>query len=69
MGFFRKQEERMAMRLLAWKYQRMKLNPPPIGELEIQAACLVEEAHKIAKQRGKNMVMILKDLVEDMKKK
>lgn len=69
MGFFRKQEERMAMRLLAWKYQRMNEQLPPISQLEAQASSLVSEAHRIAKQRGKNMVVILKDLVEDIRKK
>ena len=28
-GFIRQQEERMAMRLLNWQYQRMKIKPPP----------------------------------------
>ncbi len=68
MGFLRNQEKRMAMRLLAWKYQRMNLALPPADKLEIQAANLVDEAHRIARQRGRNVMGILKDLVEDIKK-
>jgi hypothetical protein len=68
MGFFRKQQERMAIRLLAWKYQRINAEIPPIDQLEAQAVKLVDDAHRIAMERGKNVVAILKDLVEDIKK-
>jgi hypothetical protein len=69
MGFFRKQQERMAIRLLAWQYQRMNIEIPPIDQLEAQAVKLVDDAHRIAGERGKNVVTILKDLVEDIKKR
>lgn len=68
MGFFRKQQERMAMRLLAWQYQRMNAEVPPVNQLETQAVKLVDDAHRIARERGKNVLDILKDLVEDIKK-
>ncbi len=69
MGFFRKQQERMAIRLLAWQYQRMNAEIPPVDQLETQAVRLVDDAHRIAKERGKNVLEILKDLVEDIKKR
>jgi len=69
MGFFRKQQERMAIRLLAWQYQRMNIEIPPIDQLEAKAVKLVDDAHRIAGERGKNVVTILKDLVEDIKKR
>jgi hypothetical protein len=69
MGFFRKQQERMAIRLLAWQYQRMNAEIPPIDQLEAQAVKLVDDAHRIARERGKNVLEILKDLVEDIKKR
>jgi len=69
MGFFRKQQERMAMRLLAWQYQRMNAEIPPVDQLEAQAVKLVDDAHRIARERGKNVLEILKDLVEDIKKR
>jgi len=69
MGFFRKQQERMAMRLLAWQYQRMNAAVPPVDQLEAQAVKLVDDAHRIAVERGKNVMVILKDLVEDIKKR
>lgn len=69
MGFFRKQQERMAIRLLAWQYQRMNAQIPPVDQLDAQAVKLVDDAHRIARERGKNVLEILKDLVEDIKKR
>ena len=68
MGFFRQQEERMAMRFLAWRYQKLKMPVPNDAELKTQAAQIVEEAHRIARERGRNVIAIIKDLVEDIKK-
>ena len=68
MGFFRKQEEKVAIRLLAWQYQRMNRPLPPYSDLQAQAAQLVDEAHHIAKERGGNVVAILKDLVAELRK-
>jgi len=68
-GFIRQQEERMAMRLLNWQYQRMKIKPPPEAELNRRAAKLVDDAHRIARERGRNVLSIMKELVEDVKKK
>ena len=68
MGFIRQQEERMALRYLAWQYQRMNLAKPPTKELEKQAAKIVDDAHAIARERGRNVWVIMKELAEDFKK-
>lgn len=67
-GFFRQQQERMAMRLIAWQLQRMNAAVPPPAELEQMAHKLVEDAHQIAKKRGSNVINILKELVQDIRK-
>ena len=69
MGFIRDQEEKMAVRLLTWQYQRMNAKVPEPPELNRQAAKLVDDAHRIAKERGKNVLAILKEMVADIKKK
>ena len=58
----------MAVRFLTWQYQRMNLQVPPIPLLEKQAAKLVEDAHTIARKRGRNVVAIMKELAEDIRK-
>ena len=67
MGFIRQQEENMAMRLLAWHYQRQQIDLPSQRELQQKAIVLVDEAHRIARQRGQNVLSIIKDLVNDLK--
>lgn len=69
MGFFRQQEERMALRLLTWQYQRLKIALPSEDELEARAVALVDEAHRIARGRGRNVLSIMKELVGDLRKK
>jgi hypothetical protein len=69
LGFFRQQEEKLAIRLLTWKYQRMNMTLPIQSELEQQAAKLVDDAHRIAQERGRNVMTIMKELVEDLRKK
>lgn len=56
------------MRFLTWQYQRMNLPVPPSPLLEKQAAKLVDDAHAIARQRGRNVVAIMKELAEDIRK-
>lgn len=68
-GFIRQQEENMAVRLLSWHYQRREMNLPPKDELHQRAKILVDEAHRIARQRGRNVLAIIKELVDDIKKK
>jgi hypothetical protein len=67
-GFFRQQEERLAIRFLTWQYQRLEQPVPNDTELKLQAAKIVQEAHRIARERGRNVVAIIKDLVNDIKK-
>lgn len=69
MGFIRKQEEKLAVRLLEWQYQRQNLAIPPKSALQKMAAELVDQAHQIATERGKNVISIIKELVADIKKK
>ncbi|MFZ0484779.1 MAG: hypothetical protein WAL93_15435 [Desulfobacterales bacterium] len=69
MGFIRQQEKRLAVRLLIWQYQRMNITVPAMEELEQQAARLVEDAHRIARERGRNVISILKEMIGDLKQK
>ncbi len=69
MGFIRQQEEKLALRLLTWQYQRMNIALPDQAQLESKAAKLVDDAHRIARERGKNVMTIMKELVADLKKK
>lgn len=58
----------MALRYLVWQYERMNLPVPPVSSLQEQAAKIVEDAHAIAKKRGRNVVAIMKELAEDIRK-
>ena len=69
MGFIRQQEEKLAMRFLSWQYQKLDMPVPDDATLVRQAAKIVEEAHQIARQRGSNVVSIMKDLISDLKRK
>ena len=69
MGFIRQQEEKLAVRLLTWRYQKMDITVPAMSELQRQAAKLVEDAPRIARERGRNVISIMKDLVDDLKSK
>ena len=69
MGFLRRQEERMAIRFLVWKYQRMNLAVPALSKLQGQAGRIVDDAHRIARETGGNVVSIVKELIDDLKKK
>ena len=69
MGFIRQQEKRLAVRLLIWQYQRMNMSVPAMEALEQQAARFVEDAHRIARERGRNVMSILKEIIGDLKQK
>jgi len=69
MGFLRRQEERLAERFLVWKYQRMNLTVPAPSILQSQAAKIVDDAHRIARETGGNVMSIIKELIDDLKKK
>ena len=66
MGFIRDQEERLAVGLLTAKYQKKNLPVPDISELKRQAAGIVDEAHGIARERGKNVLSIVKDMAKEL---
>ena len=69
MGFFRQQEEQLALRFLNWQYQKSNKPVPDDAELKLQASKIVAEAHRIARERGRNVIAIIKDLVDDIMKK
>ena len=68
LGFIRQQEKKVALRLLAWQYQRQNMSLPGFADLEKQAAHLVDDAHRIARERGRNVISIIKELVADIRK-
>ncbi len=68
MGFFRQQEERLAIRFLTWQYQKWGKPVPEDSDLKLQASKIVAEAHSIARQRGQNVISIIKELIADLKK-
>lgn len=68
MGFIRQQEEKLAVRILSWQYEKLKKPLPDETELANQAAKVVAEAHRIGRERGRNVVSIIKDLISDIKK-
>ena len=68
MGFIRQQEEKLAVRFLSWQYEKLKKPIPAEADLANQAAKIVEEAHRIARERGRNVVSIIKDLIAEIKK-
>ena len=68
MGFFRQQEEHLAMRFITWRYQKLGKPLPGEAELKTQASQIVSDAHRIARERGRNVVAIIKDLVNDIKR-
>ena len=72
-GFFRKQEERLAEHFIRRQYEKNGLAPPDDVTLSLQAAQIVAEAHLIAKKRGQNVLAILKemaiDLIADLKRR
>ena len=68
MGFLRRQEERLAERFLVWHYQRTNRAVPAPSLLQSQAAKIVDDAHHIARETGGNVMSIIKELIDDLKK-
>lgn len=66
MGFFRRGAEELALRIL--RRQLARRPGPPLAEAELRghAARIVEEAHRIGRERGGNLVDILKELARDL---
>jgi hypothetical protein len=69
MGFLRDHEEGIVIRLLTAKYHKKNLPVPDISELKRQASKIVDEAHGIARERGKNVLSIIKEMADELKKK
>ena len=69
MGFIRNQEEKLALKFLAWRHTKKGLPLPEISIMRRQASEIVDEAHRIGKERGTNIVSIMKELARDVKKK
>ncbi len=65
MGFLKNQEIKMAMRLLAWQYEKNGRPLPVDEQLKSQAGRIVDDAHRIAKERGGNVLGILKQMAAD----
>lgn len=66
MGFIRKQEEKLALRLLIWQYGKKDSAMPALSDLQNQAILVVDQAHQIAKERGRNVFAIIKELAGDI---
>jgi hypothetical protein len=69
MGFLKDQEIKAAIRLLAWQYQKAGQSLPERAALESHARQLVEDAHRIARERGGNVLSILKAMTEEMRRR
>lgn len=67
MGFIRQQQVRLAIRFLQWQYQKESLPLPASSELERQAQKIIEEAGQIARERGRNVMVIMKEMIADIK--
>ncbi len=67
MNFIRKQEENLALRLLIRQYRKQQAPLPTPDALARQAVLLVDQAHAIARERGRNVAGILKDLLANIK--
>jgi len=46
----------------------MNLIVPPASELQRLASNIVDDGHRIARERGKNVISVIKELIADMKK-
>ena len=65
MGFMKNQQIKVAMRLLAWQYEKNGASIPEADQLNAQARRLVDDAHRIARERGGNVISILKQMASD----
>lgn len=59
----------MALRCLKRHYCKSDLPAPEEEVLLQKAAQVVDEAHRIAGQRGRNVLMILKEMLEEIKRR
>ena len=66
-GFIRRGEERLAIRYLAWHYRKMNLEEPAPSKLQGQAKKIVDEAHRIARETGGNVISIIREIIDDLR--
>ena len=69
MGFLKNQQIKVATRLLAWQYERNGQPLPEPALLDAHARQLVDDAHRIARERGGNVLSILKEMVEEVRRR
>lgn len=69
LNFVRQQEQKLARRLLAWHYEKHSIPMPVSSELDRQARRLTDDAHRVARERGRNVLSIIKELVSDISRK
>ena len=69
MGFLKNQQIKAATRLLAWHYEKSGQALPKRALLERHAHKLVDDAHRIARERGGNVLSILKEMVGEMRRR
>ncbi len=67
-GFVRKQQIAAATKLLVWKYEKAGIPVPDKAFISAQAGKIVDDAHVIAKNTGRNVFEILKDRVKGLTK-
>ncbi len=67
-GFIRQQEIAFAKKLLVWKYEQSNAVLPGEAAISAHAEKVVEDAHRIAKKSGSNVLEILKHTIKDIKK-
>ena len=69
MGFIKNQQVKLALRLLAWRYEKAGQPLPDYETLSAQARKLVDDAHRIAQERGGNVLAILKEMAGDIRRR
>ena len=67
-GFIRKQEVALGKKLLIWKYEKSGTALPDETILSAHAEKIVNDAHIIAKESGRDVLEIMKDKIKDIKK-
>lgn len=69
MGFLKNQQVNAAIRLLAWQYERNGQPLPERALLRRHARKLVDDAYRIARERGGNVLSIIKEMVVEMRRR
>ena len=68
-GFVRRQEVNFAAKLIVWKYEKSGIAVPSAENIRAQAEKIVDEAHEIAKDSGSTVMTIVKESIENIRKK